>query len=56
VRASIRFFGRAKVRGHRMISGATVQALAEKYQVPVVPLTELPNVMRAAGDFVEGSQ
>ena len=53
-RATVGFFGRAKVRGHRVISEATVQALVDKYQVPVVPLKELPDVMRAAGDFVEG--
>src|SRR5438067_9690514 len=53
-RATIGFFGRAKVRGHRVISETTVQALVDKYQVPVVPLKELPDVMRAAGDFVEG--
>jgi len=53
-RASIGFFGRPKVRGHRVISEATVQALVAKYQVPVVALMELPDVMRAAGDFVEG--
>ena len=54
-RASFGLFGRAKVRGHRVISEATVQALVEKYQVPVVPLTELPDLMRAAGDFMEGA-
>ncbi len=52
-RASIGFFGKARVRGRRVISEATVQALVEKYQVPVVPLTELLDVMRSAGDFVE---
>jgi len=54
-RASIGFFGKARVRGRRVISEATVQALVEKYQVPVVPLTELLDVMRSAGDFVEGT-
>jgi len=37
-----------------VISETTIQALVDKYQVPVVPLKELPNVMRSAGDFVEG--
>ena len=54
-RASIGFFGKARVRGRRVISEATVQALVEKYQVPVVPLTELLDVMRSVGDFVEGT-
>ena len=54
-RTSIGFFGRTKVRSQRVISEATVEALAKKYQVPVVPLTELPDLMRAAGDFVEGA-
>jgi hypothetical protein len=54
-RNSFSFFGWTRVRGQRVISEATVQALAEKYQVPVVPLTELPDVMRSAGDFVEGT-
>jgi len=54
-RTSIRFFGRTKVRSQRVLSEATVEALAKKYQVPVVSLTELPDLMRAAGDFVEGA-
>ena len=54
-RASIGFFGRAKAGGHRVVSEPTVQALVEKYRVPVVPLTELPNVLRSAGDFVQGT-
>jgi len=54
-RNSFGFFGRTKVRGHRAIGEATVEALAKKYQVPVVPLAELPDLMRAAGDFVEGA-
>ena len=54
-RNSFGFFGRTKVRGHRVIGEATVEALAKKYQVPVVPLAELPDLMRAAGDFVEGA-
>ena len=52
--ASTGFFGKAKVRGHKVVSETTVQALVEKYRVPVVPLTDLPNVMRSAGNFVEG--
>ena len=49
-----RFSGRAKVRIHKMLGQDTALALEEKYQVPVVPLKRLAEVMRAAGDFFEG--
>lgn len=49
-----RFIGRAKVRGHKVIGSDVARALEEKYQVPVVPLAKLAEVMRAAGDFLEG--
>jgi len=48
------FTFRAKVSGHKVIGRHLAQALAEKYQVRVVPLTRLAEVMRAAGDFLEG--
>jgi len=48
-----RFSGRSKVRSHKMIGRDTVRALEEKYQVPVVPLTKLLDVIRGAGDFLE---
>ena len=46
----------AKLRGHKAISLNTARALETRYQVPVVPLKELTEVMRAAGDFLEGEQ
>ncbi len=48
-----RFSGRAKVRSHKAIGLDVARALEEKYQVPVVPLTKLAEVMRGAGDFLE---
>lgn len=42
------------LRGHKVIDRHVARALEEKYQVPVVPLTRLADVMRAAGDFLEG--
>ncbi len=51
-----RFIGRGKVRGHKVIGSDVARALEEKYQVPVVPLTKLAEVMREAGDFLEGEK
>lgn len=46
----------AKLRGNKVISGDAARALETRYQVPVVPLKKLTEVMRAAGDFLEGEQ
>lgn len=51
-----RFIGRAKVRGYKVIGSDVARALEEKYQVPVVPLAKLAEVMREAGDFLEGEK
>ena len=49
-----RFRGRAKVRGNKVIRSEVARALEQKFQVPVVPLMKLAEVMRGAGDFLEG--
>jgi hypothetical protein len=51
-----RFFGRAKMRGRKVIGSDLARALEEKYEVPVVPLAKLAEVIRAAGDFFEGEK
>jgi hypothetical protein len=49
-----RFGDRQKVKGHKVIGSDLAGALEAKYQVPVVPLKKLAEVMGGAGDFLEG--
>lgn len=56
VLATRRFSRRTEISGERVVGPAVARVLLEKYQVPIVPLRELPKAMRAAGDFVEGPQ
>lgn len=46
--------GGAKVSARKVIGSDVARALEKKYQVPVVPLKKLAEVMRGAGDFLEG--
>jgi hypothetical protein len=41
-------------RGHKVIGSKVARALEQKYEVPVVPLKKLAQVMRGVGDFLEG--